>query len=243
MTRILLVLVLANIAVFFWPTQANIAPHIYSEKPELNPHFVRLNKEIEERFYSQDKRSDFDQFDAQSQLPKVDTDEVLAQVGSSVSGSGVCYRLGPFMHQESYELAQAVLFNANVDYQKSARASQKSDVYRLFLGPFENSALVADARLELKRQRILDHFSRKLESGNYIISLGIYSSQETADTALRLFQGKLNDVKMQNETVLLPNSYWLHFVLGQSSSKLEKLSDIDWGENSVKLGPHTCRTQ
>lgn len=241
MIRILLLLVLANITVFFWPIKANIAPHIYTEKEELNPHFVRLNKEIEERFYSQAKVSDLSGAEGLSALPAVELAEAVSG-GSKMIGSGVCYRLGPFMHQESYELAQAVLFNAGVDYQKSARASQKSDVYRLFLGPFENSALVADARVELKRKRILDHFSRKLDDGSYIISLGIYSSKESADTALRLFSGKLTGVKVQSETVLLPNSYWLHFVLQTGSSKLEQLSDIDWGENSVKLGPYTCRT-
>jgi len=218
--QLMLLLILANVVIFWWPSQANNAPHVYPQRNELNPHFVRLNKEIEDRFYS-----------------KANGDIELE--GSSQVSS---YRLGPFMHQASYDLAQAVLFNADVNFQKTKRASQESDVYRLFLGPFGSGAEVADARLDLKRKRILDHFSRKLDSGEYMISLGIYSTRETASTALRLFDGKLDGVQMQNETVVLPDSYWLHFVLQQDSEKFEQMNDIEWGENSVKLGPHTCRT-
>lgn len=243
LVQLVLLLILANVVVFLWPSKASFVPHVYSERSELNPHFVRLNKEIEERFYSRANSKIYIEVD-EGVSPAEGLQVGVESVPNVISqlGSGVCYRLGPFMHQASYELAQAVLFNADVDFQKSRRASQESDVYRLYLGPFADAGEVADARLELKRQRILDHFSRKLANGEYMISLGIYSTQETADNALRLFEGKLDGVKLQNEIVVLPDSYWLHFVLQRSSSKFEQLSDIEWGENSVKLGPHTCRT-
>lgn len=268
-----MLLVLANAVILLWPSKVNRAPHVHSAQPELKPHFVRLNKEIEERFYSKPKSSivlsptSIDQNElVESEFPAdvaevsgladangAVTESSAAQTGSQINSQtnsqaitqldgGVCYRLGPFMHSESYELAQAVLFNAGVEYQESTRQVQESDVFRLFLGPYETSAEVADARLDLKRKRILDHFSRKLDDGTYIISLGIYSSEETAQSALRLFADELADVKSQSESVVLPNSYWLHFALATDSSKLEQLSSIDWGENSVKLGPHTCRT-
>lgn len=239
--QLMLLLILANVVIFWWPSQANNAPHVYPQRNELNPHFVRLNKEIEDRFYS--KANGDIELEGSSQVSSLGP-AAIESVPNVVdaSGDGVCYRLGPFMHQASYDLAQAVLFNADVNFQKTKRASQESDVYRLFLGPFGSGAEVADARLDLKRKRILDHFSRKLDSGEYMISLGIYSTRETASTALRLFDGKLDGVQMQNETVVLPDSYWLHFVLQQDSEKFEQMNDIEWGENSVKLGPHTCRT-
>ncbi len=238
--KIIGLLLLANIVVFLWPSKANVAPHVYSPRSELNPHFVRLNKEIEERYYGSKAAKDVASLGVNAPSQGAVRESVLNLVDQT--GEGVCYRLGPFMHNESYELAQAVLFNAEVEFQKSTRNSQVSDVYRLYLGPFASAAEVADARVDLKRKRILDHFSRKLDSGEYLISLGIYSTKATADTALELFNGKLRGVKMQNETVVLPNSHWLHFVLQQSSSKFEQLNDIDWGENSVKLGPHTCKS-
>lgn len=240
----LLLLLSVNVAIFLWPSKHNVASHIYVKKEELNPHFVRLNKEIEERFYSQAAAIVVEPGDADKNAQAADSAISSATTAAELSSvvDGVCYRLGPFLHKASYELAQAVLFNAGVDYQKSTRTSQSSDVYRLYLGEFNDDVQVADARLELKQKKILDHFARKLDSGKYIISLGIYSSQETAETALRLFSGKLDGVKMKSETVLLPDSHWMHFVLPKNSSMLEQLTEIEWGENSAKLGPHSCRT-
>ncbi len=242
MFRIVLILLLVNVVVFLWPATANIAPHVYSENAEVNPHFVRLNKEIEAKFYSQDALKESPALSDQQELTAMEyAENGLGGSSASVDG-GACYRLGPFMHQANFDLAQAVLFNAEVEFTRSTRASQESDVYRLFLGPFETAVQVADRRTELKQKRVLDHFSRKLDNGDYIISLGIYSSEESANSALRLFQDNLEGVKMKGETVLLPNSYWLHFALASGSSKYEQLIQLDWGENSVKLGPYSCQS-
>lgn len=226
-------LLLANIALAIWPDRANYAPHVHSTKQDVNPHFVRLNKEIEDRFYSQVTES-IDLID--------EVDEPIDAVSGSPdleSGDQACYRVGPFMHQENYDLAQAVLFNANIDYQKSKRASKESNVFRVFVGPYESEPEVNDARLALTRKKVLDHFIRKQSDSSYIISLGIYSSEESADSAIRLFSDKVDGVQKQGENVVLPDSYWLHFTLGDDSVR-RQLRTIDWGELSAKMGLHTC---
>ena len=245
--KFILLLILVNVVVFLWPSTANVAPHAYRGKAEVNPHFVRLNQEIESRFYADISEDVLISKPAGDELV-VDFDRgidiVSASEAASVAVSGgegdECYQLGPFAYQESYELAQAVLFNADVQFTKRSRVSKESDVFRLYLGPFSSSAQVAESRLELKQKKILDHFSRKLDDGQYIISLGIYSSQESADSAVRLFSNKLQDVKVQGERVVLPDSYWLHFELLESSNKVAQLTGINWGENSVKMSPDKC---
>ena len=145
------------------------------------------------------------------------------------------------MHRSNYELAQAVLFNANIDYQKSTREERRSEVYRLYLGPFATQAQALDKRTELKRANVLDHFVRKQNNGTYIISLGIYTTQQAANNALSLFDGKLNSVKTTQENLLLPNSYWLHFAVRNQDPLEQQLSLMDWGEQSTKLGKYRCR--
>lgn len=235
MVRLLLyvvaVLVLANAAVLLWPDKANYAPHVYSPKKEVNPHFVRLNKEIEERFYSQIGAEDA------TVIPDLAFDELPSDL--PVSDAFACYRVGPFIHQENYELAQAVLFNASIDYRKSKRLSKESSVYRVFLGPFDNPAEAADARIELKRKKVLDHFVRK-QSDEYIVSLGIYSSLESADKAIALFEDKLGKVSKQSENVVLPESYWLHFSVAEDDRAQQQLSAMDWGETAAKMGLFGC---
>jgi len=112
-------------------------------------------------------------------------------------------------------------------------------VTRLYLGPFERKAQVDDTRVRLRRAGVLDHFVRK-QDDDFIISLGIYSSDESADTALRLFEDKLESVKRREEKVVLPESYWLHFELADDQSVKRQLSAMDWGEPSAKMGLFDC---
>jgi len=232
-------LILLNAAILMWPDKINYAPHVYAAKDDLNPHFVRLNKEIEERFYSRPIEEITD-------IP--DDLGVELIVGNSGEEKGVdpergvesCYRIGPFMHQANYELAQAVLFNADVDYKKSKRASKASNVFRIYLGPYQGQPDVDRMRIELRQKKILDHFVRRQDDGTLMISLGIYSTEETAGTALRLFREKLSAVNQRSENVILPDSYWLHFDSAGDDQMLRQLSVMDWGEPSAKMGLFRC---
>jgi len=232
-------LILLNAAILMWPDKINYAPHVYAAKDDLNPHFVRLNKEIEERFYSRPIEEITD-------IPDDLGGELI--VGNSSEEKGVdsewgvqsCYRIGPFMHQANYELAQAVLFNADVDYKKSKRASKASNVFRIYLGPYQGQSDVDRMRIELRQKKILDHFVRKQDDGTLMISLGIYSTEETAGAALRLFREKLSEVNQRSENVILPDSYWLHFDSADDDQMLRQLSVTDWGEPSAKMGLFRC---
>jgi len=230
LTLICACLIIANVVAYFWPDKANYAAHIHNPKEDVNPHFVRLNKEIEDKFYSQPATAF-----------EVVADEMLAASAPTIIGEANCYRVGPFMHQANYELAQAVLFNAEIEYQKSKRASKQSNVFRVYLGPYSSQALVSDARVELKRKNVLDHFVRKESAENYIISLGIYTTVESADEAVALFSENLDNVNIKDEVVVLPDSFWLHFSVDDDDQAHQQLSRIDWGEQSAKMGKYQCQ--
>ena len=221
-------LFIANLAVLLWPDQSRGAAHVYSEKTAVNAHFVRLNKEIEEEYLN-----------AKAQQLNITESEIVAGDGISAKG---CLRLGPFMHQSNYELAQAVLFNVNVDYQKSTRSTRQSNVFRVYLGPFDSLAKASDMRVELTRKKVLDHFVRNEGEQSYIVSLGIYSTSEYASNAVHLFKEKLDLVKLKQESVVLPESFWLHFSLAGNDHIFQQLVRMDWGEQSVKLGEFRCLT-
>jgi len=236
---IVALLVLLNAGVLLWPNKVNDAPHVYAAKDDINPHFVRLNKEIEARFYSQPIEEVVVDSSASVDSNPEETGASSVTTVAETDDQG-CYRVGPFLHQANYELAQAVLFNASVDYRKSKRVSQASNVFRIYLGPFETQEEVDEARIELKKSNILDHFVRKESDESLMISLGIYSTSEIADTALRLFQGKLTEVKKRSENVVLPDSYWLYFGVDEDDQMLRQLAVIDWGEPSAKMGLYGC---
>lgn len=232
---IIALLILMNVGVLLWPDSANYAPHAYNPKAEINPHFVRLNKEIEARF----RVGMSDGVLASKVRPDVSVEESIVVQAASSDSAAECYRVGPFFHQPSYELAQAVLFKAGVEYRKSKRLSKESNVFRVFLGPFETSAQAADVRIDLKRQKVLDHFVRKQNDG-FIVSLGIYSTAASTEAAIDLFEESLGVVNKQAESVLLPESYWLHFNVGEQEAVLATLVKISWGEVSAKMGKYSC---
>lgn len=222
-------LVLANLLVFWWPAGADKAGHVNRAKEDVNPHFLRLNKEIEDRFYANSKPN-------KRALPDLSG----AGLNSDVS---TCYRLGPFAHSENYELAQAVLFNAEISFTKSSRDSQESNVYRVYLGPYSDLAIAKDIRTELKRKKVLDHFIRKEPNGQFIVSLGIYTTAATANNAVVLFDGKIAGVKLKDERVVLPKSHWLHFGLQEYDTVRKELAHIDWGESAAKMGQYQCQSK
>ena len=222
-------LLVANVAAYYWPDKANYAPHVYNPSIDVNPRYVRLNKEIEDKFYSRPATS----------IGSAGESALLDDESGLLTGSN-CYRVGPFLNQVNYDLGQAVLFNAGVDFKKSKRASKESNVFRVYLGPYANQTEATDARVELKRKEVLDHFVRKEDDGDYIISLGIYTTKETADDAILLFDGSLEEVKLKSEVVILPESFWLHFSLNEDDSVRQQLSRIDWGEQSAKMGKFEC---
>lgn len=231
------ILILVNVAVLVWPQKNSVTPHLSIIQEEVNPHFIRLNKEIETRFYTQTERD--------IEVDSVDDNNVVAilsedsEVESSPSAGKLCYRVGPFAHRSNYKLAQAVLFNAKVDYKKSRRKSRESVVTRLYLGPYDSKAQVEDERLKLRESGVLDHFVRAQE-GQYIISLGIYSSEQSSIAALELFREKIAAVQQREEKVVLPESYWLHFAIDEEQSVQRKFASMDWGEPSAKVGLHDC---
>lgn len=219
-------LVIANVVLVFWPSAGTYAAHVHAPSAEVNPHFIRLNKEIEDKYLSAKAGAD-----------------TAVRLEVAADGSSQCFRLGPFMHKSNYELAQAVLFNANVDYQKSVRQARQTSVYRVYLGPYVTQAEALDMRTELKSRDILDNFVRKQEDGTFVVSLGIFTTTESAEDAVALFDGKLDAVKLKQEDLVLPDNYFLHFTLHEGSSAHEQLRLIDWGEQSVKLGRYQCRTE
>ena len=115
-------LLLANVFAFLWPDHGSAPAHVYPRKVDVQPELIKLNKEVEEAFYQRTQ---------------------VAQTGEGEAARN-CFRLGPFTKLDNFEIAQAALLNAEVDYTKSRREVSRSEVFRLFLGPFaERSQAIA----------------------------------------------------------------------------------------------------
>ena len=221
-------LVLLNVTAYLWPDESNYAPNVQPQKQDLNTQYLRLNKEIEDDYYQR--------LDSQS-AELVD----IELTGQRILPESSCYRVGPFIDEVNFEQAQVLLGDAQVEFEASRRESKESNVFRVYIGPYGSQDEASDAREDLRQKQILDHFIRENSEGQPIVSLGIYTTQETLDEALALFSDSLVDVKFDEELVLLPESSWLHFSLEEQNPNREELLQVDWGESAAKMGKFACR--
>ena len=246
--RVIALLVLLNVGVFLWPDSANYAPHAYNAKQQVSTHFIRFNKEIEGRFHNKIEAN----ATVIKPVPAVNTEvlpvehvaeavlvnEVAAQLDEVVERAE-CYRVGPFAYLSNYELAQAVLFNMAVEFEKTRKQGIQQRVFRVYLGPYDDLSDAKSARNKLKRKKITEHFIRK-QDDQYIVSLGVYSNQVRADRAIQSFKTKLMDVKKKEELAAAPESRWLKISVAKEGRIQEQLSAINWGEESVKVVKSSC---
>lgn len=222
------ILVLLNVTTYLWPNKSNHAPHLQTQKTDLNANFIRLNKEIESDYYDRLNNRDHAFYGLDASKNRVSVEQS-------------CYRLGPFVEDDNFEQAKVLLEEDEIEFTSERRQSKESNVFRVYLGPFNSQDEAVDARNELREKEVLDHFIRENSNGEPIVSLGIYTTQETLDDALALFEGSSIDVKYDEELVLLPESTWLFFALSDENINLENMLSRDWGEPAAKMGKFTCQ--
>ncbi|MEO0369475.1 MAG: SPOR domain-containing protein [Pseudomonadota bacterium] len=226
--KLIALLLLVNTILFLWPTKNNAPAHVHPRKVDVSAHLLKLNKEVEEAYYQEQSANN----------------QVAALTESdSASADGACFRLGPFSQTANFEIAQAALFNADIDFTTSTREVNQSQVYRVYLGPFGDRAEAIDKRTELNNKGILDHFIRNESNGEVVVSLGIYTSQQSAESAISQFDGKIDLVKLRQERVTLPQTYWLYFGLSPQSKARSQLEAMDWGEVGARMGPFACQAE
>ena len=248
--RVIALLVLLNVGILLWPDSANYAPHVYNAKQQVSTHFIRFNKEIEGRFHNKIEAN----ATVIKPAPAVSTEvlpvehvdvaeavlvnEVAAQLDEVVE-SDECYRVGPFAYLSNYELAQAVLFNMAVEFEKTRKQGIQQRVFRVYLGPYDDLSDAKSARNKLKRKKITEHFIRK-QDDQYIVSLGVFSNQVRADRAVQSFKAKSMVVKKKEELAAAPESRWLKISVAKEGRIQEQLSASNWGEESVKVVKSSC---
>lgn len=228
-------LLIVNVVVFLWPTN-NLEPaHVHPHKVDVNAGLLRLNKEVEASYRKERSANAQTALSAGgSKIP--DNGEAVAQAPTVQ-----CYRLGPFSLKSNFEIAQATLLNAGLEVDASTRAVSRTEVYRVYLGPFAERARAIDIRTDLNNNGVLDHFIRNEPDGSAIVSLGIYSTEAAAQGGLNQFEPQIKGAKLREEVVTLPESHWLYFAISDEAVQRQDLDLIDWGEVGAQIGPFQCR--
>lgn len=156
---------------------------------------------------------------------------------------GQCYRVGPFLHTERLSSAKNLLDKIGVLYEVEKRESAKAEVYRVFIGTFNDQTQAREARQQLNENGIFDHFVKRDTDGRYLISLGIYSRETTANASLKRFEDRSLKVRLRPEQTVLPDSYWLGLLARNGESlPFTELQQAEWGEYSAQFGTYDCQS-
>lgn len=225
-------LIIVNVALLFWPSETSVPSHVYPHKVDVNAELLRLNKEVELAYQEQQRQQ------AEAALSTVDSSDA-ADVSQSLESQ--CYRLGPFSLRSNFEIAQATLRNAGLAVESSTRAVTRTEVYRVFMGPFIERTEAIDMRTTLNNRGVLDHFIRAEPDQGFIVSLGIFTTQSAAQQGAESFASRVPGVQVREELVTLPESYWLYFELDGTPGLRENLESVDWGEVGAQIGSFACQ--
>ena len=208
---LILVLLVVNLGVYLLPKSPTAPAHVYNQQEDLHPDLLSL-------------LSEGDAVSATTAVTKAQ-----------------CYRVGPFVNQAPVRLAKALLLNAGVEFNEEVREARRAEVYRVYVGPLLNKLQVARVRDELRDNGVLDHFAKSRADGQFIVSLGVYMKQASAESSLSSFVERGVTAEIAQETTLLPESYWLNLQLDEQRDALfDDLSNMDWGEYSAQLVTFPC---
>jgi hypothetical protein len=150
-----------------------------------------------------------------------------------------CYRIGPFLREARMRASGNQL--VDIKYKVIEREATEVFATRVYVGPFNGLALALQARKDLTAVGVNDHFHRRDPSGDYIVSLGIYSKNASAIRQRSRFQSIDVSAKTRDEKTRLPKNYWLELPGDITQDDIASLSKISWGESSVSLGRHPCQ--
>jgi len=229
------VFILANIVLFLLPTEAELNNLKYTSKPLINESDIRLVSDLSQ----------------QKSALEVDESALEVEQGGAENNSAdsqsqnkdlnnMCYRIGPFLRESRMQSAGKILESEmNITYDVVVRESVDVPATRVFLGQFSSKAEAMQAREELTKSGISDHFHKK-EQGAYIVSLGIYSNESSAREQVSRFRALNIDAKQKTKLTSLPKSYWLEVKTDYISDDFSRLRSFSWGESSVSLSKRSC---
>lgn len=153
-----------------------------------------------------------------------------------------CARIGPFVDTAVAALAAQKLDSLSLQYTRRTVKARKIRAYRVFLGPFETRSALEAQRKLLEAGGVKDHYVKRDEQGAGIISLGLFSQRNGAES----LAAKLRDLdiaaRLRPEERTLRPSFWLEIDDPRVARDIPgALANAKWGEQGAQLRRYDCR--
>lgn len=161
------------------------------------------------------------------------------ELAAAVAPQG-CLRLGPFAARASVEQAMRSLDALELSYRERTVDARQIRAFRVFLGPFADTAALRGVRDDLTARGI-DHYVVRGDDSAQVVSLGLFSQRETADRYVARLADEALAAQTREEMRTLASTYWLEVTdIGVADRRREQLLQIDWGDAELRVREIPC---
>jgi len=160
-----------------------------------------------------------------------------AQPSGEATEARHCLRIGPFFRQDERTAARKFVASFEVPVSTQVVDGRVVRSWRAFLGPFTTAAETDEAeRRAIKAGFVKSRKVDKPDNGGKIVSLGLFSTEKSAQRVLGKTRFSTLNVQIREERTRLPSTNWLEVSgPGVSIHELRMIDRTDWGENQVNV--------
>lgn len=153
-----------------------------------------------------------------------------------------CARIGPFASSSVAALAAQKLAAMSLSYTRRTVKSREIRAFRVYLGPYTSQSEIQAQRRVLDENGINDYYVKRDEDGaGGIISLGLFSQHEGAETLARKLGSDDLAVKLRTEDRVLESNFWLEIDDPAVARRVPpELSRASWGEEGARVSRYAC---
>ncbi len=165
--------------------------------------------------------------------------KTAANVGSSASLAPICFHVGPFPDSALTAIAESKLNEWHLVFSRRAEEIKIVTGYQVYLPPLASKEAADRKRQELSRLGFKDHALMQDETGQDVISLGLFSVEANAQSRVHELMAKGIEAKVhplyQPRTV-----YWLDVNNPAPPEIASQMKQTDWGAKDTHAQEASC---
>ena len=152
----------------------------------------------------------------------------------------ICVRVGPFVSVDGASRARRILDVLELRYRTQTIGEREIRAYRVYIGPFDSLTAAQPMRNRLRSKQI-EHYALTEPSARTTISLGLFSSQATAERYIAEVAEQGIEAQSRQEYRKIGATHWLEVRdLKVDSDPRRRLEATDWRESVARVRRIPC---
>jgi len=153
----------------------------------------------------------------------------------------LCFRVGPFLDRAQMERAGQNLDELQVPFHERTVPAREIRAHRVYVGPYTTPTAIAAQRKLLNASGITDHYVKRENGGQDVISLGLFSQKTGAEALLKDLQAKNIKAQIRVEDRELAPTYWIELRDSAANQRVETaLRQRRWDGARAKIRQYPC---